>query len=82
LAWRHLPAGGLLSREFAEFLHFASAAVSEKASTRLVPAAEVAKTNPMAVTAVRADVNRALFGALVIAAVEILHDLRQKATFR
>jgi hypothetical protein len=36
----------------------------------------------MAIAAVRADVDRPFFGILEVAAVEILHDLRQKATFQ
>ena len=42
----------------------------------MVPAFEMAKTNPMAVAAVNADVDRAGFGALVIAAGVSCHVRR------
>lgn len=63
-------------QQFAEFSHLASASVSEKACASFVPEVEMAKANPMRVAAVRADVDCARFGALIVAAFEFLHDLR------
>jgi hypothetical protein len=63
----------LIAQQFAESLHLASAAVSEKAVAVGVPLFEVAKTNPMAVAAVRADVDDAPAWTIVIAAF-VSHD--------
>lgn len=69
--------GELLTfKEFADFLHLASPAVSEEVGAVLVPAFEMAKANPMRVAAVRADVDRARFRALVIAAGVSSHSRR------
>jgi hypothetical protein len=69
---RILPTRTLV-QQFSESLHLASAAVSEEAGAVGVPLFEVAKANPMGIAAVHADVDRALFGASVIAAVVIFH---------
>jgi len=59
--------------QFAEFAHFAPAAVSEEAGAGFVPAVEMAKTNPMAIAAVHADVDRAGLEAVDITALVIFH---------
>jgi hypothetical protein len=51
----------LVAKQFAEFAHLASTTVSKEAGTGFVPAVEMAKTNPTAVAAVRADGDRAGF---------------------
>jgi hypothetical protein len=55
--------------------------VSEEAGVGLVPTSEMTKTNPMAIAAVRADVNRALFGASVTTALVIFHNYVIGAAF-
>jgi len=65
-------------QQFAEFLHLATAAVPEEASTGLVPLVIMNPANPVRVgIAIHADVNRALFGASVIAAGVSCHGRRR-----
>jgi hypothetical protein len=66
-------APGASFQQFSEFLHRASPTVRKKVSTGLIPAVEMAKTDPITVAAVHADVDRSLFGTLVVAAVVFLH---------
>jgi hypothetical protein len=59
----------LVAQQSSASLHLASAAVSEEAGVVGVPLFEMAKTNPMRVAAAHADVDRARFWAVDVAAV-------------
>src|SRR5450755_4457410 len=60
---------GASFQQFAEFLHRASAAICEEASTSFAPPVVMTKTDPMTVPAVLADVNRAQSRSVLVAAV-------------
>jgi hypothetical protein len=66
----------LVAQPFAEFAHLAPKPRSKEAGAVGVPLVVVAEANPMAVAAVNADVDRALFGAFVIAAGVFFHGSR------
>ena len=71
----------LIAQQFAESLHLAPAAVREKAVVVGVPLFEVAKTNPMAIAPVHADLDDAPAWTIVIAAFVILHEQCKGAVF-
>src|SRR5487761_344298 len=78
IARARLPASDFFRRapliqQFAEFLHLASTAISGKAIPVGVPLFEVARTNPMAIAAVHADVDHAPAWTIVTAAF-VSHD--------
>ena len=73
-----MPARG--AQQFSEFLHGASAAITDEACASLVPAVKVPPANPVRVAAIDADVDDTLFGTLVVAAVVIFHDFHVPIT--
>jgi hypothetical protein len=64
-----------VTKRLAEFAHLARKPRSKEAGAGLVPSAKMPPANPMAVAAVNADVDRALFGAVVVTAVVTFHHV-------